>query len=162
MPSPSAAPTPVRSLLDDLEAAFPDIREVWIEGFDRPIPMRKPSYADVLAVRKPLLRAMDEASGRGESERPLTAEEQDAENHKHGELLRRANIEMVRLCVAGGFREGDRAWSDERIGDLIDRTARPGKESPLVEAARRLAGLRESEVGGEDDPFGSPSDSHGR
>ena len=147
------------ALLDALETAFPDVREVMVPGFDKPFPMRKPSYEEVLKARIPLMRALEDARKQApddEKAKELPLEEREEWNRKLAEAARKANVDLVRACVVGGFRAEGKSWSDERVQDLIERTARPGKDSPLVEAASRLAGLRESEVGGEDDPFLSP------
>ena len=152
------------SLLDALETAFPEVRDVYVPGFDEPFPMRKPSYEEVLKARLPLMRALDEAKETAKSDEELDKlplAEREEWNRKLAEAAKQANVSLVRICVVGGFESAGRRWSDARVQDLIERTARPGKESPLLEAAARLAGLRESEVGGEDDPFGSPRDTDG-
>ena len=147
------------ALLDALETAFPDVREVMVPGFDKPFPMRKPTYEEVLKARIPLMRALDESRKQAPDEdkaKELPLEEREEWNRRIADAARKANVDLVRACVVGGFASEGRRWSDERVQDLIDRTSRPGKESPLVEASSRLAGLRESEIGGEDDPFLSP------
>ena len=86
-----------------------------------------------------------------------TAEQKVDDDYRAGAIFWRFRVALVRLCTVGGL-EG---WSDDRVRDLLERTSGDGGDSPLAVASRRLSGLESREVGGEDDPFGSPSDTAG-
>ena len=158
------------ALLDDLDAAFPEIRAVELRSQTDPervitLRMVKPAYGDVLKLRKRLLRKLEdlrESGMDGDKEREFGIEERLERVKIEADALWEFNVGLIRLCVHGGFRNAKRKWSDDRIRDLVERTKPAGAESsPLMEAACRLAGLRDQEVGGEDDPFGYASATDG-
>ena len=130
-------------------------------GVARPIPLRKPAYGEVLRLR---IRALGDADRIGEEKDPkkLSKHEQSVRTLELLDARARFEVDLVRACVVGGFAEGERAWSDDRIRDFLERTTDKEGENPLVRACEIAAGLRIEEVGGEDDPFGSRRSTDGR
>lgn len=149
-----------RSLLDDLEAAFPDVGEVTVPGLARPIRIQKPPYGGILKLRTRVLRETAEIEAAGES-KDLPQAEQHVRTLAILDVRARFEVDLVRACVVGQFEEGERRWTDDRIRHFLERISKPDGENPLVKACEIAAGLGGEEVGGEDDPFGSPSGTDG-